>query len=35
MLPPTVFIPIVVTGLLVLAAWPYRALFAPIFQAKP
>ena len=35
MLPPTVFIPLVVTALWVVAAWPYRALFAPIFQAKP
>ena len=35
MLPPTVVIPIVVTALWLLAAWPYRALFAPLFQPKP
>ena|ERR1700734_1372067 len=35
MLPPTVILPIVVAALWVLAAWPYRALFAPIFQPKP
>ena len=35
MLPSTVLVPIVVTALWVLAAWPYRALFAPIFQPKP
>jgi putative oxidoreductase len=35
MLPPTVILPIIVTAIWVLAAWPYRALFAPIFQPKP
>ena len=29
------FAPIVVTALALVIAWPYRALFAPIFAAKP
>jgi hypothetical protein len=32
MLRATVPVPIIITAIWVLAAWPYRVLFAPIFQ---
>ena len=35
MAPSGIFAPIVITALWLLIAWPYRALFAPIFAAKP
>ena len=30
-----IFAPFVVAALLVVVAWPYRALFAPLFVAQP
>lgn len=33
--PAAIWAPIVVTAAWVFIAWPYRALFAPIFRAKP
>ena len=35
MAPSGLWAPIVVTALGLVIAWPYRALFAPIFAAKP
>lgn len=35
MAPSALWAPIVVTGLGLVIAWPYRSLFAPIFAAKP
>lgn len=34
-LPAFILAPIIVLILWLLVAWPYRALFAPIFRAKP
>ena len=35
MLPSALWAPIIVTALALVIAWPYRALFAPIFAAQP
>ena len=35
MVPSALWAPVIVTALGLFIAWPYRALFAPIFAAKP
>jgi uncharacterized membrane protein YphA (DoxX/SURF4 family) len=35
MAPEAIFAPLVLAALLVLVAWPYRALFAALLRAKP